>query len=365
MALSLFCVFFIATVLLSYTGLVLFNNKRASRGIDASNKAGLPVTLAVILGWILLLIATPASAFPFNVFVFGFYPFLLATFGLALFAIRKGKIDRFWIYFLLAFVSMAFFPSDMLVFQGFLPVFFDRFTAAVLWALFMNAYVSMDKVAGLTLIQTEALCLSFSLFAPLLAGQGNLAPFSADFGFYPFLIIAALIGFTIFKKKNPDVILGKTGATPLAYLMGLFFVLLAIKGYWVAALVMPAYYYFELIYSAIYRLVHRKNPEPVLFTFFITGVIRKNLNSNGIIPFLFLMMILLGMTGVLFGNSYFVIFLMTLGILVYLIYRLLVWGQPKITYRSMFADTKQASIDLGRSVASSVQEAKQLFNRKK
>ncbi len=350
----LFALFFITTFILCLTFLNLGKFKRIEQGQDTSNKAGLAVCGAIVLGWTLLQVATPKGFFPFKEFIFGLYPFLIAAAGLSMYVIYPEKIRRFWVNFFICLLSVVFLPQNWLVFQGFLPLFFDRFATAVLWALFIGVYTRMDKANGLTIIQTSALCLGFTIF-PSLAFRGEQSfVYTSTFAYYPMIILAAMIGFISYKKRMPDVLLGKTGAVPLGYLMGLFFVLMAAKGFWLAALIMPAYYYFEIIYSSIYKLIHRNAPEPTAFTFFISFVIRKNLNARGLLPLLFLIMLGFSLTGFLFNASVRLTFALAGLLFFYLLYRMLHWGQPKITYRSMFHDTKEAAVLLAENFKSSI-----------
>ena len=96
----------------------------------------------------------------------------------------------------------------------------------------------MDKIDNLTTTQTTALCLAFSVF-PFLSASKGISTYDYTFSYFPMFILPALIGFMISKKHFPELRLGKTGAMPLGYLMGLFFVLLAVKGYWMAVFIMP------------------------------------------------------------------------------------------------------------------------------
>ena len=349
MSFLLSVLFFVSTFVLCLVFLQIGKFKRAEEGKDTSNKAGLAVIASIISGWVLLQSATKSSSFPFHEFIFGLYPFLIATASLSMYVIRSEKINRFWIYLLITALSVVFLPENLLVFQGLLPLFFDRFCVALLWALFICVYARMDKLNGLTFVQTSALCLGFSLF-PILISKANV--YSVEFSSYPILILAALMAFMNYKRYSPDTILGKTGSVPLGYLMGLFFVLLAMKGYWIPALVMPTYYYFEYIYSSINKFIHRRAPEPTSLLFFLSWVIRKNLNTKGLYSFLFVMMLGFSLSGVLYTNSTAFVFAGLL--LFYTLYRFSIWGKPKITYTSMFRDTKDALNQLKNNVKESV-----------
>ena len=341
--------FFVSTFLLCLVFLQIGKFKRAEEGKDTSNKAGLAVTASIILGWILLQAATNSSAFPFLEFPLGLYPFLIAVASLSMYTINGGKVNRFWVYFFITALSVVFLPENVFIFNGLLPLFFDRFFTAFLWAVFIRIYARMDKLNGLTFVQTSALCLGFSLF-PVLASKANV--YSVEFSSYPILVLSALIAFMNYKKYSPDTILGKTGSVPLGYLMGLFFVLLALKGYWVPALIMPTYYYFEFVYSSVNKFIHRRAPEPTSLLFFISWVIRKNLNTKGLYSFLFLMMLGFSLIGILYPIK--TAFMLAAFLLFYTLYRFFIWGRPKITYRSMFNDAKGAFCQVKDNVKDSI-----------
>ena len=360
---SLFVLFFFTTLLLCITFLSLINAKRLESGKDVSSKSGLCVCASIILGWILLQCATAETLFPFKEFVFGFFPFLVGVAALSMYPIKKAIISSFWIYLFVSILSVIFLPNNWLVFQGYLPLFFDRFLTAVLWSLFICLYAKMDKVEALTQTQTTALCLVFSIF-PFFS-KTILTSYSDIFSYYPMLILSALIGFITYKKRYPELSMGKTGAIPLGYLMGLFFIFIAVKGYYMAFLIMPAYYYFEIVYSAIYRFWYRQTPQPFAFSFFISKTIRDNLNTKGIMPLLLLVMIGLGLTALLFNQSYQMMFTLTGMLFFYLIYRFLTWGRPKITYRSMFYDTKEAIGQIGSNIKDSYQTVSDFWKNKK
>ena len=341
MSFSLFVLFFVATLLLCLAFLYIGKHERKERGLDTSNKAGLAVMAAIILGWLLLHVASKKAVFPFENAPFGLAPFLIAAATLSMHVICKGKIHRFWIYFLTTLLSVVFLPTDVFVFQGILPLYYDRFATALIWALFICIYTRMDKLNGITTFQTSALCLGFALF-PLLTATHRLYP--ADFCFYPMIILSALIGFINYKKYEPDTLLGRTGSAPLGYLMGLFFILLAVKGFWMAFLIMPLYYYLETIYSLINKLVHRDTSSPTSSFFFTSWVIRKNTNIKGLFSFLFLVMVGFALIGLLFNENIRFMLILASFLIFYTSYRLFYWGRPKITYRSMFRDTKDVLV---------------------
>ena len=355
MTIALFVLFFLTTALLAYVFTYLLYNpsKFPDQVKDITNKCGLSVMAAIFIGWSATGFTASPANWPYSVLAFGLFPFLTAAVGISLYSVQKGRIHRFWIYLFITMLSIAFLSETMLVFQGLLPLVWDRLLTAVCWAGFMHIYVTMDKLDGMTLLQTETLCLGFTCL-PFF----YFYIFPMSFAAYPLLIIAALIGFMRYKKNFPYLVLGKTGAAPLGYLMGLFLILMAGNGMWMAVFIMPAYYYFEMLYSALYRFRHRKQPEPIIFSFFINGIIRNRLNASGILPFIMRRMFILALLGVLFINyrPEYVIGLFAGTIIVFLdmINKLKNWGEPKPRLRDLFSDMKNGT----KTLVNDIQEFK-------
>ena len=206
-------IFFLTVFLLTLAFLSILNAVRAEKGIDLGNKAGLAVISSICLGWILLQVSSSTPLINGSFFVL--YPFILAAFSLSLNAVHKGTGRRFWTIFGITAVSVVFLPENLFVFHGLFPLVLDRLFTAVLWAMFVSGYSTMDKVVGLTFVQTSALCLGLSL-TPLITARFGF--FSADFASYPLMICVALLAFISFKRRTPDLLLGRCAAIPLGYL---------------------------------------------------------------------------------------------------------------------------------------------------
>ena len=355
MELTYFLTCIIATSVLSFVlTYFLYNpNKLPTQIRDLSNKCGISVIGAIFFGWTLVELASYPNEWPNTFSPFGVFPFLIAALALSLYSIEKCVINRFWIYLLITLISSQFFPEDVSVCQGLLPIELERLCLAIIWALFIHLYTTMDKVESMTLIQTQALCIGFTFLFPI---YPNLFPI--NFAYYPILILAALLGFLFYKKSFPFLQLGKTGSAPLGFLMGFFFILMADKGMWLAFIVMPSYYYFEWIYSFIYRLKNKTVQLPIKYTFYISHVIQNHLNGVGIMSFLMKRMIILALLGILIQD--FIIIAAVALVILYLdlITRLNTWGEPKPRLRDVFSDVKQATSILWHSAKDEVSKLK-------
>ena len=271
----------------------------------------------------------------------------MGSVGLCLYSIQKGFFHRYWAFLFVTLLSVSFFPTQLLVFDGYLPFLLDRMITAILWAAFIQIYTRLDKIDGLTIIQTELLCFGFLLFPVL---QSRIIPI--NFAMYPLILMAALMGFSRYKKKNPFLTLGKTGAAPLGYLMGLFFIYLALNGMWLPILMMPAYYYFETIYSLFQKIFYRKQTEPVVLTFYLSKIMAEKLDKKKVFGILKSHLLILSVAGAV-SPFFFRMPLWYSGVAVILVVtfldltqKLSAVGEPKVTLVSTFKDSKKALYDI-------------------
>jgi UDP-N-acetylmuramyl pentapeptide phosphotransferase/UDP-N-acetylglucosamine-1-phosphate transferase len=134
-----------------------------------------------------------------------------------------------------ALAGVALLPNGA-VFQGFLPPLLDRAAAALLWVWFINLFNFMDGIDGITGVETVCLGLGIALVAALAGsgGDGTVALALAT--------AAAGLGFLRWNWHPAQVFLGDVGSVPLGFLLGWLLLLLAAKGLWAPALILPLYY---------------------------------------------------------------------------------------------------------------------------
>jgi UDP-N-acetylmuramyl pentapeptide phosphotransferase/UDP-N-acetylglucosamine-1-phosphate transferase len=139
-------------------------------------------------------------------------------------------------------------PASLLVFQGLLPPLFDRIAAALLWVWFLNLYNFMDGIDGITCTETVFLGLGLVVVL-LLADQGGDGA--------PLLALAAIAGAAGFLRWNwppAQLFLGDVGSIPLGYVMGWLLLMMAAKGLWAPALILPLYYLADATLTLTMRL---------------------------------------------------------------------------------------------------------------
>lgn len=121
------------------------------------------------------------------------------------------------------------------IFQGLLPDWADRLLAAVILAGFLNFYNFMDGIDGVTGVQTASVAGGLALIGWILPEAGLPAA-------GPLTLATAALGFLVWNWPPAKLFMGDVGSVPIGFAIGWFLLLVAGSGYWVAALILPAYY---------------------------------------------------------------------------------------------------------------------------
>jgi UDP-N-acetylmuramyl pentapeptide phosphotransferase/UDP-N-acetylglucosamine-1-phosphate transferase len=136
--------------------------------------------------------------------------------------------------------ALAVMPANLFVFQGAVPLLLDRFMAAVLWIWFINLFNFMDGIDGIAGIET--ISIGGGLATTLVVADALAAAAPAAAALTALTLAAVALGFLVLNWHPAKVFLGDVGSIPLGYLLGWLLLTLAAWGYWVAALILPAYY---------------------------------------------------------------------------------------------------------------------------
>jgi UDP-N-acetylmuramyl pentapeptide phosphotransferase/UDP-N-acetylglucosamine-1-phosphate transferase len=131
-------------------------------------------------------------------------------------------------------VGLAALPGP--IFQGVLPPLLDRAAAALVWLWFVEIYNFMDGIDGITCVETIVLGAGVAL---VLADAGATGDGTAGLAV---AAAAAALGFLRWNWHPARIFLGDVGSVPLGYLVGWLLLLVAAKGLWAPALILPLYY---------------------------------------------------------------------------------------------------------------------------
>lgn len=139
-----------------------------------------------------------------------------------------------------------------LVFQGLLPWWADRIAVGIVWLWFINLYNFMDGIDEITSVETGSIVVGLIFLVISEAGIKNfLAVDGAVLG-------GAILAFWLFNRHPARIFLGDAGSVPLGFLVGFLLLALAAQGYWIPALILPAYYISDATYTLLRRLVAGK-----------------------------------------------------------------------------------------------------------
>ncbi|MBM3519111.1 MAG: glycosyl transferase [Alphaproteobacteria bacterium] len=207
-------------------------NPRSSHAAPTPRGGGIAVLSALALGWVVAAFAgagTPAALAPLGLgLALAAFSWIDDRHGLPVvfrLAAQGGAVAA----------GIALLPADALVFQGLLPVAWDRIAAGALWLWFVNLYNFMDGIDGIAGCETAAIGAGAAIVAGLVPGAAALAP-------HGLVTAAAALGFLWWNWAPAKVFLGDVGSVGIGYLLGWLLLMLAIEGAWAAALLLPLYH---------------------------------------------------------------------------------------------------------------------------
>ncbi|MDR3441062.1 glycosyltransferase family 4 protein [Telmatospirillum sp.] len=206
-------------------------NDRSSHSQPTPRGGGLAVTPVILLAWIGLAVAGDGQ------------PGLLVVLvgGAALFALSwlddKGGLParlRLAVHALAVAAGLIAMPADLLICQGWLPLWADRLVAFGAWVWFLNLFNFMDGIDGISGVETMAIAFGLALLDSVVGDDAGSAQ--------AVVIGATALGFLVWNWHPAKIFLGDSGSVPLGYLLGWLLLQAAGQGLWAPALILPAYY---------------------------------------------------------------------------------------------------------------------------
>ena len=158
-----------------------------------------------------------------------------------------SPLVRFGFHLIAVAVLLFQQPSELLYFQGWLPLWADRLVAGLAWVWFINLFNFMDGIDGISGVETAGIGLgviTMAAFVPALVGLALPAG----------VLVGVALGFLIFNWHPAKIFLGDSGSVPLGLLLGWLLLELAAAGYWAAAVILPIYYLADATLTLVKRL---------------------------------------------------------------------------------------------------------------
>jgi UDP-N-acetylmuramyl pentapeptide phosphotransferase/UDP-N-acetylglucosamine-1-phosphate transferase len=145
----------------------------------------------------------------------------------------------------IAYGASAF--SGYSITGGIIPLWLEIPIVALVWMWFINLYNFMDGIDGITSAQTISIALGIFILGMMTHTVTTGMQADAT------ILVAAMLGFAVLNWHPARIFLGDVGSVPLGFLVGYLLLLLAAKGEWAAALILPAYYLCDATYTLAKR----------------------------------------------------------------------------------------------------------------
>jgi len=219
--------------------------ERSSHRRPVPKGGGIAVASATLLAWLGLAALGKAPPETLLVCCLGF---ALAALSWLNDLTHIPAVVRLGFHLLIAATGLMALPDRGREFQGLLSPTLDAAATVLLWTWFLNLYNFMDGIDGLA--ASETACIGFGLaFVAALTGVAS--------GGYLLLVVAlaaAALAFLPWNWHPARVFLGDVGSVPLGFMQGWLLLLLAGRGYWVSALLLPLYYLADATLTLLTRI---------------------------------------------------------------------------------------------------------------
>ena len=145
------------------------------------------------------------------------------------------RMTRLTVQAALVFTTISLIPEHQIVFTADWPLWTDRLVTGLCWLWFINLFNFMDGIDGLAGTEILFICTGL-VFIGLEIGMGMPSLFVIT------VLAGASAGFLWWNRHPAKIFLGDVGSISIGFLLGWFLIQLAIKGYLIAAFLLPAYF---------------------------------------------------------------------------------------------------------------------------
>lgn len=182
-------------------------------------------------------------------------------------------------------------PADLRVFSA-LPWWLERtfMLFAILW--FVNLVNFMDGIDWMTV--AEVMPVTIGLMA-----IGALGALPSDGMIITIALCGALIGFAPFNRPVARLFLGDVGSLPIGLLIAWLLILVAGRGHFVAAILLPLYYVADTTITLLRRLINGETITQAHRSHFYQRAIDGGFSVNQIVSHVFIVNIVLVVLAIL------------------------------------------------------------------
>jgi UDP-N-acetylmuramyl pentapeptide phosphotransferase/UDP-N-acetylglucosamine-1-phosphate transferase len=134
-----------------------------------------------------------------------------------------------------------------------LPLAVERVAIGLAWLWFINLFNFMDGIDGLAGSEAVAIAVGYAAVAGLAGLDSPLTGLAL-------VLAAATGGYLVWNWHPASVLMGDSGSIPLGFLLGWLMIDLAVRGAWVPALILPAYFAADATITLMRRLLAGARP---------------------------------------------------------------------------------------------------------
>ncbi len=171
---------------------------------------------------------------------------LLAVMGAVDDIFTLEAAPRIALQFIAVIGVIAVLPSELRVIP-YLPWWAERALLVIGVVWFVNLVNFMDGLDWMTVAEVVPVTAGLVLIGAL----GGLPPYGSVVAL---ALGGAMLGFAPFNRPVARLFLGDVGSLPIGLILGWLLVLLAAKGHWAAALLLPLYYLADATITLMLRL---------------------------------------------------------------------------------------------------------------
>lgn len=162
-----------------------------------------------------------------------------------------GVLTRLIFQFAAVVTALYFMDNEGLLLQGLAPKWLDRICTTLLWVWFINLFNFMDGIDGIASVEAMVISCGITILS-------FTSPALAPDPWLSLSIFGVAIGFLRSNWPPAKLFLGDVGSIPLGYMLGGLLILVAMKGAWQIALILPLYFLLDSTVTLCRRAFHLK-----------------------------------------------------------------------------------------------------------
>lgn len=222
-----------------------FPNERSSHSVPTPRGGGIAILIVLLPGLIALALLDLAPlqqscGLSFLLLLLGVVCWVDDLYSLS-------SVFRLVFHSFIVGIAIVLGLFDTLIFGGLFTPLVDKVVTGILWIWFINLFNFMDGIDGIAAIETVSICIGIILLV-------FLAGLSRDIGYVALLLSGSVFGFLLWNWYPAKIFLGDVGSVPIGFLLGWLLLSIVGKGYWLAALIFPAYFITDATVTLIRRL---------------------------------------------------------------------------------------------------------------